>query len=161
MYNSIGPLGHPEDLYNYINLSESQRSHTNRRTSRIIFDPFVFTLLLLIFISIIVISIYYLIILLPPVVMNFNHLIESTIPNELAYYHSLLDQHNQTLVQIENKILPYLNISHIIINPDTFRTTAHIIGNMDHITSTLNITQIQNNLEDIVNTLNRIIPHLK
>lgn len=161
MYNSIGPLGHPEDLYKYINLSESQRPHTNPRTSRIIFDPFVFTLLLLIFITIIVISIYYLIIILPHVIMNFNNLIENTIPNELVYYHSLLQQHNQTLVQMENKLLSYLNVSHIIINPDTFHTANHIIGNMDRITSTLNATQIQNNLEDIVNTLNRIIPHLK
>jgi len=161
MYNSIRSLSHPEDLYKYINLSESQQPHTNRRKSRIIFDPFIFTLLLLIFISIIVISIYYLIIIFPPVITNFNNLIENTIPNELVYYHTLLHQHNQTLVQMENFILPYLNVSHIIINRDTFQTTNRIIGNMDRIDSTLNITQIQNNLEDIVNTLNRIIPHLK
>jgi hypothetical protein len=164
MYNSIGPLSHPEDLYRYINLSESQaisEANTKRRTSRIVFDPFVFTLFLLLFITIVVISVYYLIIFLPSVIMNFNNLIENTIPNELTYYHSLLDQHNRTLVHIESNILTYMNLTNIVLNTDTLQISNHIIENMDRITSSLNITQIQNNLDDIVNTLNRILPHLK
>jgi len=158
MYNSIGRQSYHDDLYKFINTNEIQDS-SKRKSPRIVFDPFIFTLLLLLFIIIIVIFVYYLIIILPPVIMNFNNLISNTIPNELEYYHSLLKEHNQTLVQVEKNVLSYINISNIVINNKTLHKSNHIIDNINGITSTLNITQIQRDLDNIVNILNRIIPH--
>lgn len=143
----------------YINESGINSRTSKRKSLRIVFEPFIFTLLLLFCISIIVGFVYYLVFLLPPVIMNVNVLVSSTIPNELMFYHSLLSEHNETLVQIEKNILTYTNVSSIIINPNTLDLSNRIIRNIDRITTTLNITQIQDNIEDIVNTLNRILPH--
>lgn len=161
MYNSIGRQSSYYDPWKYINISESggQSETPKRKPLRIVFEPFIFTLLLLFFLCMIVIFVYYLIILLPPVILNFNNLVENTIPNELEYYHSLLKQHNQTLNLIENNILSYMNVSDIIINPNTLQKSNQAIQNMVLITSSLNITQIQMNLEEIVSILNRVLPH--
>jgi hypothetical protein len=153
MYNSNGPFRFlPDDMYRYIDISESRGSTEThkRKPLRIVFEPFIFTLVLLLFLTMITLFIYYFIILLPPILLNFNTLISNTIPNELQYYHSIIDQHNQTLSAIES------SISNVLFNSNNL---DHILHNMERITSSLNITQIQQDLDSIVYTLNRIFPH--
>lgn len=123
------------------------------------FDPFLFTLLLLITLTIIVVCVYYLIIILPPLIYNMNYLLSQTIPKEIQYYHSLFEFHNQTLTYLEDLVLKNLYTSEIVFNNNTLYQTNRIVHNMDIITSTLNVTQIQDNINDIVNTLNRLFPH--
>jgi hypothetical protein len=161
MYNSNGTFrSFPDDVYRYINISESGVSDPpKRKPLRIVFEPFIFTLVLLLFLTIIASFIYYLVILLPPILLNFNTLISNTLPNELQYYHSIIAEHNQTLSGIESNILHYLNISNILVNPENLDRSVHILRNMDRITSALNVTQVQQDLDSIVNTLNRILPH--
>jgi hypothetical protein len=144
-------------MYNIID-TEQQLS-TPKRKVRFVFDPFLFTLILLILCSLLFCIVYYLLIFLPPIIYNFNTLIATTIPNELQYYHSLTQSHNQTITIIEKNILSYLSLSEIVVNKNTLNSVDHIIFNMEGITSTLNVTQIQTNLEEIVNILNRVIPH--
>ena len=127
---------------------------------RLVFDPIIFTLFILIICIITTTIVYYMFFVLPAIFINFDTLVSKTIPNELQFYHSLFEQHNQTIYQIETHLLNYLNRSEIILNNHTLSTINHIINNSEEITSSLNITLIQNNLNDIVNTLNQLLPHI-
>ena len=144
-------------MYNMIDTE--QQLLRPKRKMRFVFDPFLFTLILLILCSLLFCIVYYLIIFLPPIIFNFNTLISTTVPNELQYYHSLVQSHNETVTTIEKNILNYLSLSEIVVNKNTLNSVNHIIFNMEGITSTLNVTQIQTNLGEIVNILNRVIPH--
>jgi len=147
-------------MYNRIDLVEQGSALTVRRRKRfnIVFDPFLFFILLIITCIILTITIYYLVIVIPPIVYNINKLI-STIPDELQFYHTLFQEHNRTLTEIEINVSKYITLSEIIVNNITLSKVSDIIVNMDGITSTLNITGIQNNINDIAATLNRVIPH--
>ena len=144
-------------MYDIID-SEVQRKKKSKM--RLVFDPIIFTLFILIISIIIATIVYYMFFILPSIFINFDTLVSKTIPNELQFYHSLFEQHNQTMYQIETSLLKYLDRSEIILNNHTLSTINHIINNSEEITSSLNITLIQNNLNDIVNTLNRILPHI-
>ena len=144
-------------MYNIID-TEQQLSRPKRKV-RFVFDPFLFTLILLILCSLLFCIVYYLLIFLPPIIYNFNTLVAITIPNELQYYHSMIQSHNGTVTTIEKSILNYLSLSEIIVNKNTLNSVNRIIFNMEGITSTLNVTQIQSDLGSIVNILNRVIPH--
>jgi len=137
-------------------LNKRPRLSQQRRIG-LIFDPFVFSILVLIFLIILSVLIYSFVFLIYPVIKNFDQLVSNDIPAELEYLHEIIRQHNQTLTMIEGNLLEYFNTTNIIVTENNFHKINHIIQNVDFITSTLNVTQLQNNIQDIVNDLNKII----
>ena len=114
---------------------------------KIVFDPFQFVLSMFFYIGIICLIIYYSIVLIVPNIKSFGQLTSSSIPNEIEYFHQILKQQNQTINDIESKILTTENILRV----------NQIIQNLEQITSQLNVTQLQNNIQNIVNDLNKVI----
>jgi hypothetical protein len=100
------------------------------------FDPFTFSISLLIFICILSCIVFYLIYL----------------QNEIEFYHQVVAQQNQTIYQIENKILNQ------ILNDDNMQKINTILYNIERISTQFNITQIQNNLQDIAKVINHYAP---
>ena len=88
---------------------------------------------------------------------SIDTLVNSTIPNELIYLHSIIAKHNNTISTFENILNDYLNNINNIITNTTTNNIINIINNLSTITTQLNITMIQNNLNIIANDLQKII----
>ena len=111
-------------------------------------DPFVCTILLLSFLLSLGTLVFFIVEILP-ILHHFDSLISSKIPNELDFYHEIAQQHNHTITIIENTIN----------DPVMFKEIKTIFYQMQRITSELNITQIQDNINQIAMILNQIIHH--
>jgi len=116
------------------------------RKIKIVFDPYIFTLIILIFVLFTSALVYFTLIFFIPCINNFNHLTSERIPNEIDFIHQFLTQQNKTINDIESKMII---MNEIKIN--------HIIQNLEIITTNLNVTQLQNNIQNIVNDLNKVI----
>lgn len=138
------------DYFNPGETSEYTKITPIRKTSRIRYDPLLTTLVTLFGLFFVVCFIYTGIVIIP-ILTNFNQVLLQ-IPPEISYYHNLVSQHNQTLVELEN------NLS-IVINSQTLKSIEQTIQQVDMITKTLNVTQIQNELKQIVSILERLIPN--
>jgi predicted PurR-regulated permease PerM len=107
-----------------------------------------FKVVVLLFLGSFVSIFLYLFITINPLIENFNNL-TNKISNQLDYYQSIVSLHNTTLFEIESKI-------NNIVNKNEIPT---IIDNLNRITSELNVTLIQNDLNTIANDLTKVIPH--
>jgi predicted PurR-regulated permease PerM len=116
--------------------------------NRIRYDPLL-SILVTLFGLFFVVCFIYAGILIIPVLTNFN-LILTQIPSEINFYHNIVAQHNQTLVKLENNLL-------IIVNSHTLKNIEETIQQVDMITKNLNVTQIQDDLKQIVSILERLI----
>lgn len=119
-----------------------------RRKKNLVYQNIILTLLFLLILSLVG-SIVYLIIIFNPIIYSFHQLISSKIPLEIDYYHQIIDYQNKSISFIEQKIDDSISIQDI----------KDIIYSIKKITSQTNITQIQDNLNDIANILNQIIHH--
>jgi predicted PurR-regulated permease PerM len=138
------------DYFNPGESSEYIKLNPIRKTNRIRYDPLLTTLVTLFGLFFVVSFIYAGFVILP-VIANFNQILVQ-IPPEITYYHNLASQQNQTWVELEN------NLS-IVINSKTLKRMEETIQQVDIITKTLNVTQIQNELKQIVSILESLIPH--
>jgi hypothetical protein len=102
------------------------------------FDPFSFAVLLLILSSILSCIIYFL--------LNFN------LESEIQFFHQILSLHNQTISKIETRIIQQ------ILSKENLQRINQIIINTNRISNDFNITQIQNNLQDIANVIRHNAP---
>jgi hypothetical protein len=133
-----------------------------QRKSKIRFDPFVFGSFVFL---IVIVFVFFLlcVITIIPVIENFNLLISMKIPNELEFYHQIVLEHNQTIYRLESKIERYIDVAEIVVNPKVLTQVVAVISNIEKITNTINVTKIENNLDEIQNDLNtiaQIIQHL-
>jgi hypothetical protein len=111
---------------------------------QIVFDPFIISVVILLFVISISLVIIYL------VKLNLYH--------EIQFYHQIISQHNETITKIENKILGYsLQIDQIISSNNT-EIINKIIAQIDKITSELNVTQLQNNIQEITKVIMHYAP---
>lgn len=134
----------------------------NLKKSKIRFDPLVFGSFVCLIVIVFVFVLFFVITIIP-VISNFNQLISVTIPNELDFYHQIVLEHNQTIYRLEMKIERYIDVAEIVVNPKVLSQVVAVISNMDKITNTINVTKIENNLDEIQNDLNaiaQIIQHL-
>ena len=145
-------------MYNFLTTSNEVGIYQRRRKLKCSIDPFVFTTLIIILFCIVSMMIY-IFVLLTPILHNFDHLITTTIPNELDFYHNMTLHHNQTISKIEKYMIEYLNSTNIILNQNTLDNANVIVENIKEISTNLNISEIQFNLNQIVMILNKILPH--
>jgi hypothetical protein len=121
----------PVNSFNFNYKSKKNRMH-------MMFDPFSFAIGLLILSSILSCIVYYL--------LNFN------LESEINFYHQIIAQQNQTLSEIEIRIKDH------ILSMENLQKFNEIIFHIDRISNQLNITQIQNNLQDIANVIRHYVP---
>jgi uncharacterized membrane protein len=126
------------------------KKKNSKRPMQIVFEPFIFTLLILFSCLVSTGLIYYFVFFLSPIFLNFNQLVSATIPSELQNLSKTIAQHNHTISLIENKI-------NVVLSTENIYLFKQIIQNIDRISLETNITQIQNNIQSIVNELSKII----
>lgn len=119
----------PLNSFNFNYKSKNKKIH-------IVLDPFTFSISLLILFSILFCIIYYLVIL----------------RSEIGFYHQIFSEQSQNLLLIENRII------HQILNSDNIQKANKIITQVERISNQFNITQIQNNLQQITNGIAHIVP---
>jgi hypothetical protein len=115
----------------------NNHSKQKRKAIQVSFDPFLF-MLWVIFITL---TLGYLI----PFFQSAQNLLQNIIPNEIDFYHQLIQEQNQTISRIEQEIF----------NPKMIQQIQVILNHLQQ----LNITEVQNDIHDIANILNQIIHH--
>ena len=133
MSNSIWSEEEPLNTFKFNYKSKNKKIH-------IIFDPFTFSISLLIFVSILTCIVYYL--------LHFN------LESEIKFYHQVVFNQTLLITQIEHRIMDQ------VLNSENIQKMNVIINNIEKISSQFNITQIQNNLEDIAKVINHYAPPL-